>query len=283
VQWGLPYGVANAAGQTSRAEARSILQQARNRGIRFIDTASQYGEAEAVLGENELEGFRVITKTPSFRAATIDASHVAKLVSTFEASLSRLAQSDLYGLLLHHADDLLVPGGTQLLAAMEALKAQGRVSKVGISVYDGRQIDAILRVFRPDIVQLPLNVLDQRLLRSGHLERLKEAGAEIHVRSVFLQGLLLMPLDRLPAYFAPIRPLLSRWHDAARDQGVTTTQAALAFVRSLPWVDVVLAGVESQAQLAATHADYLALPGFDASGLACDDPHFVNPMHWQLN
>lgn len=283
VQWGLDYGVTNSDGQTSAAEVKAILQLARSHGIGLLDTASQYGEAEAVLGENDLEGFRVVTKTPSFRTGEVLADHADELICTFEGSLSRLGCGKLHGLLLHHVEDLFAPGGRQLLGAMEELKSGGKVAGIGVSVYDGRQIDAVLEVFNPDIVQLPLSVLDQRLLRSGHLERLKAAGTEIHVRSVFLQGLLLMPLDRVPTYFDPILPTLTRWHEAAQSQGTTATQAALAFVRDLPWVDGVLVGVESQAQLAACHADFSTVAGFDATGLACDDPSFVNPMCWKLN
>lgn len=283
VQWGSPYGVANTTGQTPLEEVRAILCEARTHAVGVLDTACQYGEAESVLGQNAPDGFRIITKTPSFRSDEISASQSEELSSTFQRTLSRLKCDRLYGLLLHRADDLLVPGGERLLHAMEDLKARGMVHKIGVSVYEGRQIDAVLRLFRPDIVQLPLSVLDQRLLRSGHLEKLKEAGAEIHVRSVFLQGLLLMPLERLPAFFEPIRPFLSRWHAAVAEQALTPTRAALAFVRDCPGVDVALVGVDSAQQFKKCLADYAGTQGFDATGLGCEDARYVNPMNWKVN
>lgn len=283
VQWGLPYGVANAGGQTPRDEVSAILAEARRHGVRVLDTASQYGEAESVLGQNALDGFRIITKTPSFGTAEISAGQAGELSDSFRRSLARLSCERVYGLLLHRVDDLLAPGGDRLLHAMEALKAQGLVSKIGVSIYEGRQINAVLRLFRPDIVQLPLNVLDQRLLRSGHLDRLKEVGVEVHVRSVFLQGLLLMPLDRLPVFFAPIRDVLSCWHEAVAGKGLAPTQAALAFVRDCPGVDVMLVGVDTVGQFRTCLADYAGAPAFDASGLGCDDARYVNPMNWKVN
>jgi aryl-alcohol dehydrogenase-like predicted oxidoreductase len=102
------------------------------------------------------------------------------------------------------------------------------------------QVDMIMKKFKPDLIQLPLSVLDQRMLTSGRLEQLKNKGVEIHVRSVFLQGLLLMSLDRVPAFFEPIRPLLIRWHGSAKEQGLTVNQAALSFVKNIPYVDNVL-------------------------------------------
>jgi aryl-alcohol dehydrogenase-like predicted oxidoreductase len=283
VQWGLPYGVANAGGQTPRDDVSAILVEARRHGVLVLDTASQYGEAESVLGQNALDGFKIITKTPSFGGAEISAGQVEELSDTFRRSLARLSCERVYGLLLHRFDDLLAPGGDRLLHAMEALKAQGLVGKIGVSIYEGRQIDGVLRVFRPDIVQVPLNVLDQRLLRSGHLDRLKDAGVEVHVRSVFLQGLLLLPVDRLPAFFAPIREVLSRWHESVAREGLTPTQAALAFVRDCSGVDVVLVGVDTVWQFRTCLADYAGAPAFDASGLGCDDARYVNPMNWKVN
>jgi len=283
VQWGLPYGVTNSSGQTPSAEVNEILQQAHQLGIRVLDTASQYGNAEVVLGENDLDGFSIVTKGPSFGVAEIGSSNVNDLIRTFEESLFKLGRNKVYGFLAHHADDLVAPGGMQLIEAMKELKVNGKVSKVGVSVYDANQVDAVLSVFHPDIVQLPLNVFDQRLLNSGHIARLKDTGAEIHVRSAFLQGLLLMPLDRIPTFFDPIRPLLLQWHDAARLQGLTPAQAALAFVRGQPCVDVVIVGVESSSQLATTYADYSNSAGFDASMLCCNEPRFVNPANWLLS
>ncbi len=283
VQWGLPYGISNAAGQTQRHEVGAILAEARTQGVAVLDTASLYGEAEAVLGESVLDGFRVVTKTPAFASANISAAQVEALASTFQRSLERLSCERIYGLLLHRADDLCAPGGDGLVRAMEALKAQGQVSRIGVSVYDGEQLDRVLRVFRPDIVQLPLSVLDQRLLRSGHLELLKRSGVEIHVRSVFLQGLLLMPVERVPAFFDPVRPLLARWHTAVAARGLTPTQAALAFVRDLAAVDVVLVGVENARQLSQCVTDFTSAEPFDGSELACDDARYVNPMNWEAS
>lgn len=283
VQWGLLYGVANVVGKTPAQEVDAIVRRARRLGIRVLDTATQYGDAESVLGRSDLTGFDVVTKTPSFRSETISSRQVAELVSAFQDSLDRLGRSHVHGLLLHHADDLFAQGGYELVRAMDALKASGRVRCIGVSVYDGQQLDAVLKLFRPDIVQLPLSVLDQRLLRSGHINQLKKAGIEIHVRSVFLQGLLLMPLAEVPHYFAPIRSLLTAWHDAARAHGATLAQAALAFVRDISGVDVVLVGIENEAQLAACYSDFTAKGQFDATGLACDDPRFVNPAQWALN
>jgi len=282
-QWGLPYGIANTGGRPHCNEVRSILAEARLNGVRFLDTAHHYGEAESVLGDNGLEDFRIVTKTPSFQTASISVMQAEELSDAFRQSLRRLSCDRIYGLLLHRVEDLLVPGGEILLNTMETLKAQGLISKIGVSVYEGYQIDAVLRLFRPDIIQLPLNVFDQRLIHSGHVNLLREIGVEIHARSVFLQGLLLMPLDRLPAFFEPVYELLSQWHTVVSDRGLSPTQAAMAYVRDCPGVKTMLIGVDTVDQFKTCLADFSSAPLFDASGLGCDDARYLNPMNWKLN
>ncbi|MBM3347996.1 MAG: aryl-alcohol dehydrogenase [Betaproteobacteria bacterium] len=281
VQWGMDYGVSNQGGRTQVEMVSAILCEAPGRGVDVLDTAALYGDAESVLGRNALARFRVITKTPRFAASTITQGHALELDAVFHRSLERLSSPAVYGLLAHHADDLLAPGGEKLWQAMSLLKDQGLVEKIGASIYDGDQVDALLERFRPDIVQAPLSVLDQRMLLNGQLERLHVRGVEVHTRSAFLQGLLLLPPDRIPVYFDPIAPLLKRWHAAVKEQGITPTQAALAFVRDVPYVDTVLIGVESVAQFRGCVLAFESAARFDAAELACNDPMFVNPVNWK--
>jgi aryl-alcohol dehydrogenase-like predicted oxidoreductase len=282
VQWGLSYGLANQHGVTSPETVTTILAEAERCGVMVLDTASLYGEAEAVLGANPLQAFQVITKTPKFLTAGITDEQAYQLSQTFHQSLHRLSAKAIYGLLVHHAGDLIATGGEKLVVAMRELKDKGEVQNIGVSVYDGAQIDAVLKVFKPDIIQLPISVLDQKMLMNGQLARLKQEGVKIHARSVFLQGLLLMPLGEIPIFFDPIRPLLARWHAAAHAQGMTLIQAALSFVRDIPYVDTVLVGVDNLAQFQSCVADFSIDARFDASGLACNDPMFVNPALWKV-
>ena len=282
VQWGLPYGIANQQGITTPETVAKLLIAARSHGIEVLDSASLYGKSETVLGKNKLDGFKVITKTPSFTSQRITNAQTDQLCEAFYRSLSLLSVKKVYGLLIHHADNLLIPDGEKLLAEMANLKKEGLIQKIGVSVYDSIQVDSVLKMFNPDVVQLPLNVFDQRMLESGHLQLLKSRGIEIHVRSVFLQGLLLMPLNDVPSFFKPIYPLLVRWNNDAREQGLTPHQAAIAFAKNIPHVDTVLVGLDSLSQFNTCIDSFSSDRKFDASGLACNDPVFVNPSMWKI-
>lgn len=283
-QFGSSYGVSNQTGATSTEEACAIVELARQKGIDILDTAPAYGESEAVLSRIlPLDFGRVITKTPGFHGDTITSSDARTLKDVFFASLGKLGRESAYGLLVHGAVDFLKPGAEHLFGAMEELRSEGRVTKIGVSVYNGEQIDRILERFTVDLIQLPLNALDQRLIAGGQLVRLKQKGVEIHARSAFLQGLLLMEQDLWPAYFAPYYPLLRRFHDRAAGLALTPLQAALGFVQSVPEVDYVVCGVNTLAQwreLVDAADGRIDIHQFD--GVRCDDPSLVDPSQWRL-
>jgi aryl-alcohol dehydrogenase-like predicted oxidoreductase len=280
VQFGMPYGVANRGATTSHDQLNAILAHAARRGVRLIDTAALYGDSEAVLGAAfpRNHPFSIVTKTPKLGSESAGAQ---ALVDAFERSLRNLRQPKLYGLLVHDANDLLRPGGDALWQAMDDLKRRGLVDRIGVSVYTAAQIDAVLERFEPTLVQVPLSIVDQRLLESGHLSRLNERGVEIHARSVFLQGLLLMHPAERPPYFAQFDAELSGFTRFLAEHRMTALQAALAFVHGVEEIDAAIVGVTSQAQLDAC-LDALEAPqqSADFSTLACRNESLLNPALW---
>ncbi len=287
VQFGMPYGVSNNTGQPSLEEVRSILQVAASEGIKVLDTAASYGSSEEALGDAIVPGqsFSIVTKTPKFEAGLAPAGKAHLLTTTFHQSLLKLKRERVYGLLAHDPNDLINDDAPSVFAEMQKLKQAGLVSKLGVTVYTASQIDAVVERFAIDLVQVPVNVLDQRLIKSGHIAALKSAGIEVHARSLFLQGLLLIPPDDAPEYFSPITPRLTEFHQAARDQGLSAIHAALGFVLQNTQVDACIVGVNSAAELREIIAASKCVPGgaADFSSLACDDERFVNPARWVMH
>lgn len=283
VQFGCSYGVSNTCGQTPIDEIKDILHVAKENGIEVIDTAPAYGESECSLGEAFSTGdsFRIVTKTPVYQSPTICDDDSRHLVSIFRNSLHSMKRDSVHGLMVHHAGNLLQDGGSRLWEALESLKRDGFVSKIGVSVYHRAQIDRIMESFPIDIIQLPVNVFDQRLIKSGHLAYLKNMGVEIHARSAFLQGLLLMDPVALPSYFLPYQKLLMQYHDTVAKLGLTPVQAALGFVANRPEIDSVICGVNNHQQLLEL-CDAMGSPlQMDFGAFACDDEALVNPALWK--
>ncbi len=286
VQFGLDYGIANPNGRVPFDEVEQIVGRAATLGITVLDTAALYGVSEETLGRilGPEHPFHIITKTPRAAGDRITENDAADLTGTFDRSLQRLQQQSVYGLLIHDADDLLKPGGQLLIDALRRVRDSGRVTRIGVSVYTGAQLDSVLDLFTPDLVQLPLNVLDQRLIADGRLDRLHQMGVEVHARSVFLQGLLLMEPQALDAYFDPVRDCIESYRDGIKRTGATPLEGALRFALGLSQIDTVIVGVCSRQELedicvASMRRDF---PEIDFSRWAVNDPHYVNPSQWRL-
>lgn len=283
-QFGFDYGVSNTRGKTVPQEVARILAHADREEIDLLDTAALYGDSEAAIGAAVApkQAFRVVTKTPVFTASTIGEADVADLRATFARSLSRLRCAQVYGLLVHAAGDLLRPGGEQLWRAMGEMKKAGQVAKIGFSVYSGADIDALLARFHPDLVQVPVNALDQRLLRDGRLAHLKRLGVEVHARSIFLQGLLLMEPQAVPPQLRGFGDELEEYAAFLRRHSLSRLEGALQFIRGVEGVDAALIGVNDEPQLRQCIAAFRgnAASRIDFSAVACSRDSLLNPATW---
>jgi aryl-alcohol dehydrogenase-like predicted oxidoreductase len=276
-QFGLSYGIANTRGQVILGEARSIVETAVASGFDTLDTASAYGESETCLGTVGVGALKVVTKLAELPGNVVDVSGWVQ--DQVAASLSRLRVSSIYGLLLHRPKQLTGPGGKALVKALRSLRESGAVQKIGISIYSPDEL-ASLGSFHPDLVQAPFNLVDRRIHTTGWLARLKDSGVEIHTRSTFLQGLLLMPRESIPAKFAPWSALWERWHNWLAENQASPVAACLAYPLALPeHVDRVIVGADSVQQIgeiiSAATQTLSALPN-----LECDDERLINPSRW---
>lgn len=280
VQFGINYGVANQGGQVSYDEAKKIVNKAFSYGIEFLDTAIAYGESEQILGEIGITKWKVISKLPPIPKGV---SHIAKWVQeSLEDSLARLNISRLYGLLLHRSQELCGPHGEVIYDALIALKKQGKVNKIGVSIYNPEELDALWPKYKFDLVQAPFNIVDRRLAVSGWLKRLNQADVEVHARSAFLQGLLLMNELSRPAAFNNWQPLWESWHAWLKENALTPLQACLGFVMSQSEIDHVVVGVDSLIQLQEI-LDNIPISKIEFPiYLSNNDESLINPSHWNL-
>lgn len=278
VQFGLSYGVANTTGRVALDEARAVLELARQSGVDTLDTAIAYGDSESVLGVLGMQSWQVITKLPSIPDDCDDVSQWVK--AQVLASTRRLGVEQLYGLLLHRPAQLLEDRGPALHAALQSLKTEGLTQKIGISVYGFAEIEKLFERYTFDLVQAPLSILDRGLVDSGWADRLRQAGVEVHTRSAFLQGLLLMPSHTRPAKFDRWGYIWDEWDRWLQSTGVTPLQACLRYTNALECIDRVVVGVDSADQLhqivEAATGDLPSLPMFKF----LQDDRLINPASW---
>jgi len=278
VQFGLHYGVANIHGRVAEQDARDVLTLAKRAGIDTLDTAIAYGDSEAILGRLGVEDWDVITKLPAMPDDVLDVN--AWVHEQVHASLSRLKAGRLYGLMLHRPMQLLGRQGRALFDALEHVKAEGLVEKTGVSVYGTTELAPLYDLYAFDLVQAPLNIWDRRLVDSGWADQLKAAGVELHVRSAFLQGLLLMAPQARPGKFSRWHQVWDAWDAWLLASGCSALEACLRYLNGLVSVDHVVVGVDTSAQLEqillATQGELGELPQFNWMG----DERVLNPACW---
>ena len=283
-QFGMEYGISNTAGKTQENDISAILKDGWREGIRYIDTASLYGDAEETLGRllPSENGFRIVTKLGHLTQGD-ERLIEGTAMELFHVSLRKMRRESLYALLAHSADDLLSPGGERLWSVFQQLKQQGKVHKIGVSVYRPEEAERLLERYSLDLVQIPLNLLDQRMLKSGIIHQMHRQGVEIHSRSCFLQGLLLMNPETLDPFFATVQDRLRKWHRMCREYGYTYLESALSFVFAVKEINCIVIGMNSSAQfneiLTAVSKPF---PGeqIDFSRFAIDAPEIVEPRNW---
>ena len=284
VQFGVDYGVSNTHGKTTKYEVSQILQFAYENGISLIDTATSYGSSESILGEVVTnDDWRFVTKTPNFSDNSLNSTHVNQLKESFNQSLFNLRKKNIYGLLLHSCDDLLKPGGELIFREMERLREIGMVKKIGVSAYSSKQIAAILGKFNIDIIQLPINIFDQHLFVDGWLEKLKNKNVEIHARSTFLQGLLLMPRTSIPTYFLPIKEKIELFSKSAQELSLSKLELALGYVMGINEIDKIVVGVNTIEQLREIiEAAQVKVNPMEFTDVSINNPIYTNPSLWKI-
>lgn len=278
VQFGMPYGIANSSGQVSREMALKILTLGSQNGVNMLDTAIQYGESESCLGEVGVSSYRVVTKLPDIPKGVSD---VGKwILFELRASLARLRIPSVYGLMLHRPVSLVGSLGSEVWAGLNQAKDEGLVQKVGVSIYAPQDLDEIWPKYPLEIIQAPLNIVDRRLVNSGYLSRLKEKGIEVHSRSAFLQGLLLIPRAKVPQQFASWNPLWELWESWLKLNRLSALDACMAFVLSHQEVDRVVVGVDSDTHLSEILLALKKTGQIDWPDFSSNDERLVNPSRW---
>lgn len=278
VQFGIPYGIANSRGQVTVDDARDIINRCRGAGINTIDTAIAYGDSELCLGKIGVEDFNIVTKIPHIPDSIIDIEEW--VISQVTHSIQRLNVKSLYAVMLHSPDQLLSENGIEILHALYNLRDRGLTKKIGFSCYSVDELEGLFELGSFDIIQIPFNLIDKRLIDSGWLKKLKEKEIEVHTRSSFMQGLLLMPKIEIPKKFEKWNYIWDRWHDWLENNSVSSIEACLSYCLSVTQIDRVVIGVDTPSQLdqiisAVNRGGVHSYPNLRSS-----DIDLLNPANW---
>jgi aryl-alcohol dehydrogenase-like predicted oxidoreductase len=276
-QFALDETHAGGRGRPRDVEAREILSIAARANLSVLELTGHSGHAENLLGA-------ILPRPNPFRMtlSTVRPDRGPDLVEAeLRGQLRRLKLDRVDAILVPTASDLFGAHGMAMWDRLKSLRDEGLCRKIGMSVYASDDPVGLARRFRPDIVQAPASLLDQRLLVDGALGELAASGVEVHLRSIFLHGLLFLPPDRAPSHMKAAASRISRARRLIAEGRSDPLQAALGFALSRPEASAVLVGVSSAAEMSAVIAAASSPPpDLDWDEMALDDPGAVDPHQW---
>lgn len=278
-QFGLNYGVANKQGKPSLEKSKNILNDARKCHIRMIDTASAYGNSESVLGQIGVSDFKITTKIPSIPDNQQNIESYIK--NKLEFSLKNLRVKELDTVLVHDAEQLANKKYFEpIYKVLTRFKERNIIKKIGISIYEPRELDQIEGLEKFDIIQSPYNIFDRRLKTSGWMKKLKDRGIGIQARSIFLQGLLLMSKGSRPNKFHKWTEIWKQWDSWLENEKIMPLNACVNFIFNENLIDSVVVGVDSEDHLDEIYRSIKHSSDAFPISLNSDDEFLVNPVNW---
>lgn len=228
-------------------EFKKIFKFAIKNNIYYFDTAVDYGKSEKLLGnviENYRKNIKIITKLPKRKKFKNFDQEIQNQVLK---SIKRLGVQSLYTLHIHEPNMLLKKDRFKIYNSLLKLKKRKLIKNIGVSVYTVAELKKILKMFKIDVVQIPINLLDNRFIKNNFLKKIKSKVKEIHARSIFLKGLLLKDKTSRHKYFDRW-PILRKMDNFFNQRKVSRLATCINFVFSFDEIDKVIIGVSSKSQ-----------------------------------
>lgn len=286
VQFGLDYGIANSSGEISQENVNNILSFVINQNINCFDTGSMYGSSEKKIGnfvkENKKYDLNIISK---IKSNFFNMEHSAS-ISLIDKSLIFLSSESLFALLLHNIDAIKYwdEFNSELV---KKLKKENKIKYFGVSIYTNEEFNFALENERVEIIQIPFSLLDQRAINYNWLKKAKAKNKLIFIRSIYLQGLILMNLENVPFYLENAKKYLIKVEEIANRLNITKNQLALSFVNQLASESILLFGCDTLVQARENIDNYNNLTFIDEEiieelkkSMSTVDEDIYNPSKW---
>lgn len=236
------YGFFNKS-QVNYNELRRIVSSIKRKKIKGIDTAISYKNVDDLLGNIKISNLKIYSKIPKLPE---NCKNVENWVENqVKKSKNKLKIKTFEGFYLHNPSDLLSKKGVKLFKTLKRLKKDGIVNKIGISIYEFSTFEKINKDFKMDMIQIPFNIFDRRINLKKIAKIVKKENIEIHVRSIFLQGILLKEKNEISTYFNKWDNVLSRWNKWCFKNKLSKLQTCINFVFNNKIADKIIIGIRS--------------------------------------
>ena len=264
----------------NKKEIKRSFNLALKNNIRIIDTSPLYNKSEKIIGLLNNDKFKIISKIPKI-PRNIKKKNIKKWVKLkVSNSLKNLKIKKFECLLLHNVDSLLSKNGNEIYKNIKNMKTIGLTNKIGISIYDFNILDKILKKFKFDLIQAPFNILDQRLVTTGWLKKLKKRKIKVYVRSIFLQGILLLKHNQLPEKLKKLNKNLIIWENWLKKNKFKPLQVCISFVLNQRQLDGIVVGYNNKNQLNQILKQKKMKSSFSIPNLNIRNRKLIDPRKW---
>jgi len=275
-QFGLDYGVTNSSGMVPPDEVKAILNYATNADIYKLDTAEAYGNSEIVVGGYPF--FDVMTKLSANKLAPYVKKNI-NLEQCLTENLLRLKRSSVYSVMIHDTEALNLEAIISCLSVLEQLKRDGIIAKVGISLYTPEKLEEITSNFSVDIIQVPINIFDQRFCTTKIKSIILEQRIDLYARSIFLQGSLLTP--ETPKKLMIWDNYFESYRQFCLANKLSQLSCCLSFLKAMDFVKGIVVGTTKLSELKEIVDEFRSsTPKLDFRYLASSENRLINPSLW---
>lgn len=278
--FGARYGFSSKTSLLNNQDIESVLDFARRNSIKELDTAFVYEGALSSLKEHNLGEFKINSKVKIL--PNLEQNIKAQIKREVFFTLEQFSKKEINILHIHNPEILLTTAKDSIIECLSELKSQGYIKKIGVSIYSPKILDSLLVGFSPDVIQAPFNIFDQRIVNTGWAATLLQKKIEIHVRSIFLQGVLLKSEEELPNFFKNWNYVFSRWWSFLEQSSFSPLEVTMAQIKEQCWVSKIVVGVDSLMQL-----EEIAYASKKVQDLSLETPAFeikderlLDPSKW---
>ena len=257
---------------------KKLILKAKILGIKFIDTSPSYGKAEKIIGKTGVKIFKIITKIPKLpKSKTNNISDW--ILKNLKNSLKNFNQKKIYGLLIHNKSDFM-NNKKNYLEAFNIIKRKDLVKKIGISLYEADDLNKIVKYWKPDIVQIPYNIIDRRIQSKKFINVIKKNRIELHVRSVFLKGILVNQKS-YPKFLNKWKKKINYWFEWCKNKKIKPSSAAFLFVKKNKLINNIVVSFDNIEQM--IEIKKFKNPKIKKfPHIRIHDRLFLNPYNWKL-
>jgi len=282
-QLGMKYGIANSSNDNLTLNFDKVLEFMSANNLKDIDTAFSYGNAHEYLTNYDLSNFNISSKVMINTNDDLNyfRSNISNDVSDF---IKRCNLNKIDTLFIHNPDIISHPNFDQYYLILNDLKENNLISKLGISIYDHDLLKKYLDDFLFDTIQLPVNPFDSRISDHNQYKYFTDRGIKLQARSIYLQGLLLLPKNKLNNFFDTWSELFEKWFNLQIASNLSPQMLCLNYLKNKNFLDSFVIGIDNLEQLKESielyNKDHIEIDYSDLNSL---DEDLINPSKWQLN